>query len=79
MARVIKRLGGDVAAIYPAGGSTGQLLRALMDREGVRTIATPAMEETREDFTISEEATKQYRFVLPGDRLREEEWHEMSR
>ena len=41
VARVIKRMGGDVAAIYPAGGSTGQLLRALMDREGVRTIATP--------------------------------------
>jgi 6-phosphofructokinase 2 len=50
-----------------------------MDREGVRTIATPAVEERREDFTIFEEATKQYRFVLPGDRLREEEWHEMSR
>lgn len=77
VARVIQRLGGDVAAIYPAGGSTGQLLRALMDREGVRSIATPAVEETREDFTIFEETTsQQYRFVLPGARLREEEWQE---
>ena len=77
VARVIKRMGGDVAAIYPAGGSTGQLLRALMDREGVRSIAMPTMEETREDFTIFDEATRQqYRFVLPGARLREEEWQE---
>jgi 6-phosphofructokinase 2 len=37
----------------------------------------PTMEETREDFTIFEEATRQqYRFVLPGARLREEEWQE---
>lgn len=75
VARVIKRLGGDVAAIFPAGASTGQLLRGLMDREGVRSIATPTLEETREDFTVFEEATRrQYRFVLPGARLREEEW-----
>jgi 6-phosphofructokinase 2 len=75
VARVIKRLGGDVAAVYPAGASTGQLLRGLMDREGVRSITTPTSEETREDFTVFEEATKQqYRFVLPGARLREAEW-----
>jgi 6-phosphofructokinase 2 len=75
VARVIKRLGGDVIAIYPSGGSTGQLLRGLMDREGMRSITTPTLEETREDFTVFEEATtQQYRFVLPGARLSEKEW-----
>lgn len=75
VARVVKRLGGDVTAIYPSGGSTGQLLRVLMDREGVRSITTPTLEETREDFTVFEEATRQqYRFVLPGARLSEKEW-----
>jgi 6-phosphofructokinase 2 len=77
VARVVKRLGGDVAAIYPAGGATGQLLHRLMDREGLRSLAIPAAHETREDFTVFEEATKrQYRFVMPGAPLAEQEWQQ---
>jgi 6-phosphofructokinase 2 len=77
VARVIKRLGGDVRAIYPAGGTAGQLLRHLMDGEGVQSLAIQTSEETREDFTVFEETTKQqYRFVLPGARLIEHEWQE---
>jgi len=67
VARVVNRLGGDVTAIFPAGGATGQLLRRLLDREHVRSLTVPAVEETREDFTVLERATGcQYRFVLPG-------------
>jgi 6-phosphofructokinase 2 len=80
VARVVKRLGGEAAAIYPAGGATGQLLRRLMDREEVRSLAIPASEETREDFTVFEETTnQQYRFVLPGAPLSEQEWQECLR
>lgn len=75
VARVVKRLGGDVAAIHPAGGVTGRLLIHLLDREGVPSRAVATHEETREDFTVLEETTlKQYRFVLPGPRLSEGEW-----
>ncbi len=74
MARVIGRLGGAVTAIYPAGGATGQLLLTLMDRELVASTTISASEETREDITIFEEATdQQYRFVMPGARLSEQE------
>jgi 6-phosphofructokinase 2 len=77
VARVVQRLGGEVEAIYPAGGASGQLLRRLLDREGVRSLATAASEDTRQDFTIFEETTKrQYRFVLPGGSLVEREWQE---
>lgn len=80
VARVVKRLGGEVAAIYPAGGAAGGLLRRLMDREGVQSLALPAVEETREDFTVFEETTnQQYRFVMPGAPLREPEWQECLR
>jgi 6-phosphofructokinase 2 len=80
VARVVKRLGGQVAAIYPAGGVTGQLLSRLLEREGAQSIAIPAAEETREDFTVFEEATKQqYRFVMPGAPLSEPEWQECLR
>ena len=75
VARVIDRLGGQVRAIYPAGGSIGQLLRQLLDAEGVESEVIPVANETREDFTVFEESTqKQYRFVLPGEKLSESEW-----
>ena len=47
VARVVRRLGGEAAAIYAAGGAAGQLLRRLMDREGVRSLAIPTSEVTR--------------------------------
>jgi 6-phosphofructokinase 2 len=75
VARVVRRLGCEVAAIYPAGGSTGQLLRRLVERENVRSIAIEIAEETREDFTVLEEKSgSQYRFVLPGPMLAERDW-----
>jgi 6-phosphofructokinase 2 len=77
VARVIKRLGGDVRALYPVGGITGELLHSLVDREGVASRTFPIAEETREDFFVSEVATGQpYRFILPGPRLSEREWQE---
>lgn len=75
VARVARRLGSRVAAIYPAGGSTGALLESLVEREGVRSVAIPIRQETREDFTVLERKTgNQFRFVLPGSPLAEPEW-----
>jgi len=75
VARVVKRLGGDVLAIYPTGGLTGQLLRMLMDREAVPSATVDTAEETREDFTVTDDGiARQYRFVLPGPRLQRHEW-----
>jgi 6-phosphofructokinase 2 len=46
-----------------------------MDREDVSSVMVTTLEETREDFTILETTTgKQFRFVMPGARLAEEEW-----
>lgn len=75
VARVINRLVGDVIALYPVGGATGRLLHRLVDEEGLRSITVAVAEETREDFTVREEASGvQYRFVMPGPRLGEAEW-----
>jgi 6-phosphofructokinase 2 len=77
VARVIKRLGGDVSAIYPVGGPTGDLLRRLLDKEGVASRTFAIAEETREDFFVNEISTGQpYRFILPGPRLNDSEWRE---
>lgn len=75
VARAVKRLGGDVTAIYPAGGSTGHLLRRLVDREHIASLTIPVLEDTREDMTVIEHSSgKQYRFVFPGPPLSEPEW-----
>jgi 6-phosphofructokinase 2 len=75
VARVAVRFGADVELIYPTGGATGQLLRRMIDREGIPNLAIDLAAETREDFTVLEEATgAEYRFVLPGPRFEESEW-----
>jgi len=77
VARVIKRLGGDVSAIYPVGGATGNSLRKLVQQEGVASQTFAIADETREDFFVSEISTgQQYRFILPGPTLAESEWRE---
>lgn len=75
VARVVKRFGGDVEAIFPAGGFTGRLLRSLLDREQIPSRVVESEAETREDFSVTEAATgQQFRFVLPGLPLAETEW-----
>jgi 6-phosphofructokinase 2 len=75
VARVLARFGADVTAIYPAGGSLGQLAQHLVNQEGVTSFTVPIRAETREDVTVSEVATgQQYRFVLPGPELTRAEW-----
>jgi 6-phosphofructokinase 2 len=77
VARVIRRFGSDACAIYPVGGAIGNLLRQLLDQEGVSSHTWPIAGETREDFFANEiSAGKQYRFILPGPRLGQSEWQE---
>lgn len=77
VARVLKRLGIEATAIYPTGGATGQLLATLVEREGVRSIVIPALNDTRENLTIFDETTReQFRLVFPGAPLSEMEWQE---
>lgn len=75
VARVVHRLGGDCAALYPAGGASGDLMRQLLNDEGVTSICVGIAGETRESFSVNERSTGQeYRFVLPGPELVPHEW-----
>jgi 6-phosphofructokinase 2 len=75
VARVVRRLGGDVLAAYPVGPVIGQLLRRLVDEEQIESFTVPISGETREDFTAFDTHAKQeYRFVLPGPYLSDDEW-----
>lgn len=75
VARVIHRLGGDCVALYLAGGAPGRMLDEMIDAEGVRSICLRIRGETRENFSVRETSTgREFRFVLPGPTLTDEEW-----
>ena len=75
VARVLHRLGGDVLAIFPVGGATGERLHRLVQAEGVPAQKLAIAGDTRESFTVHErQSGHEYRFVLPGPTLRPEEW-----
>lgn len=76
VSRAIKKLGGDSLALICCGGPTGLALRDLLDASEVRYRAIPIHGWTRENFTIIENATgQQFRFVMPGPTLTDEEWN----
>src|SRR3546814_4025750 len=70
VARVVKRLGGDCCALYPAGGTPGRLLHRLLDQEGIPSIPIDTAADTRESLTILDEANGgQYRLDRKSTRL----------
>ncbi len=74
-ARAIRRLGGEAAALYLAGGPSGDMLRGLLDEEGLTHRALPIDGWTRENVIVYEEASGlQYRFGMPGPQVSEAEW-----
>ncbi|WP_026256271.1 1-phosphofructokinase family hexose kinase [Mycobacterium sp. 155] len=70
VAKVADVLGTSVCAIYPAGGSSGDLLTGLLARDAIPIRRITIEGATRESFTVNETRTGlQYRFVLPGPRV----------
>jgi len=75
VARAIRTLGGDALACFPAAGPAGELLKQLLDAEGVRQRPVPVSEWTRENLNVLEEVSgRQFRFCMPGPTLAGNEW-----
>jgi len=78
VSRALSKLGGTSTAIYPSGGSTGTLIDRLLAKDKVHAKVVHAVNETRENFIVVEEASgNQYRFGIPGTPLAEHEWKEL--
>ncbi len=72
VARAVHTLGGDAVAIFPAGGAAGEMIRHLLDEEGVSYDAIGIAGFTRESLAIEERASgNQFRFILPGPEISE--------
>jgi 6-phosphofructokinase 2 len=70
VAKIAHVLGAGVAAVFPAGGPTGEMLISLLAEHGVPIRPVHIDGRTRESFTVNETGTgQQYRFVLPGPTL----------
>jgi 6-phosphofructokinase 2 len=77
VARVIHRLGGDVIAVFPSGGYTGEYFNYLLEREEIPSVIIKTANETRENIIVLDEfSNAQYRFGMPGTALRDHEWQQ---
>lgn len=79
VARAISHLGGKATAIFPAGGATGEHLSALLRDEKVTTDTVESHDWTRQNLHVHTESTgEQYRFVMPGAALSDDEFHRLE-
>lgn len=74
VARVLRTLGSEAVAVYPAGGPLGEVLTGLLQAEGLNQLPVPIAGWTRENFTVREVASnQQYQFTMPGPTLSSDE------
>ncbi len=77
--RAIAHLGGTATAIFPAGGATGEHLVSLLADENVPVATVEAKDWTRQNLHVHVEASgEQYRFVMPGAALNEDEFRQLE-
>jgi 1-phosphofructokinase family hexose kinase len=70
-ARIAHRLGGDVIASGLIGGLSGEEIKEMLDREGVRHGFVPITGNTRFNITVSSRKThKQTRLSFPGPEIK---------
>lgn len=75
VSRVIHRSGGPTTAFYTSGGGNGRMLQSLLDEEGLDHHPILISDSTRQNFTVLDESTEEeFRFVLPGPTVTENEW-----
>ena len=72
VARAVHALGGDAVAIFPAGGAAGEMIRYMLEQQGVPHHAIAISGFTRESLAVEERQTgRQFRFLLPGPEISE--------
>lgn len=72
VARAVHTLDGDAVAIFPAAGAAGEMIRHLLDEEGISYDAVAIAGFTRESLAVEERASgNQFRFILPGPEISE--------
>jgi len=77
VSRAIKKLGGKSTALFVAGGENGDKIQELLNDEGVDYKMIDSGHNSRENIMVKDKKTGSlYRFVMPGNELKEEVWKE---
>jgi 6-phosphofructokinase 2 len=80
VSKAIKELGGESIAVFPSGGNNGKFLEEILSTNNIAFHAFPVAHETRENFTATElSVNAQYRFVMPGGSITDQELEECFR
>lgn len=81
VSRAVAHLGGSSRAMYPIGGTNGDLFESLLtEQENIIRNPLRVKGMTRKNLTVYEESSgNQYRFGMPGPELSEEEIEECLR
>ncbi|TDH26065.1 1-phosphofructokinase family hexose kinase [Segetibacter sp. 3557_3] len=75
VSRAIRKLGGTSTAVYLAGGYSGKHYEHLLHEEGLNSNVVEISGHTRENLIVMDESSNlQYRFGMPGPRIKEHEW-----
>jgi len=75
VSRAIRRLGGESVLLYMSGGPTAEILRGLLEEDGLAPREIPIAGWTRENLHVLEERSEQqFRFGMPGPEVRDDEW-----
>ena len=68
VSKALNELGGESIAIFPAGGTNGNILIEILNKKKISNSSINILEETRENFTVDEiETNKQFRFVMHAE------------
>jgi len=74
VSKALQELGGGSLAVFPSGGINGKLIEKYLQALNIDYKTIPIEQETRENIVVRENDTNlQYRFVMPGASLTEQE------
>ncbi|MBU2062110.1 MAG: 1-phosphofructokinase family hexose kinase [Bacteroidetes bacterium] len=74
VSKAIARLNGESLALFTAGGPTGEMIKELLLKEGIKVDPITVQNWTRESFVaVDDNTNSQYRFGFPGAALSESE------
>jgi len=77
VSRAIHKLGGESVCSYLAGGPNADIMKQLLQDEGVKQHIIGIENWTRENFTVVDKSNnQQYRFGMPGAEVSEQEWQQ---
>ena len=75
VARNLHLLGHRVHAVFPGGGSTGDMIETMLRSESVPCQRIPVNHATRQNLALTETSSgRMFHLVFPGTELSEAEW-----